>query len=191
MDELARPDVEAFRQQKKLPIAVVLEDIRSGLNVGSVFRTADAFALAEVVLCGYTCQPPHREILKSALGSTESVAWRHENSSVEAVLKLKNEGWRVFAVEQAEPKIWLHDFQVENFGEKIALVFGNEVEGVSQNLLEICDGCIEIQQFGTKHSLNISVAAGIVLWQVASQFVSVLSFRKNPAETNVCRIPPE
>ncbi len=170
MSDLLRPDLESFQNQKKSPIAVILEDVRSGLNVGSVFRTADAFAIEKVVLCGITSQPPHREILKTALGSTESVSWKHEISAVEAVEKLKTAGWKVFAVEQAEPRIWLQDFKAKIFTEnsipKLAFVFGNEVDGVSLEVLKTCDGCIEIPQFGTKHSLNIAVSVGIVLWEI-------------------------
>ena len=164
MDALQRLSVDDFRQQQKMPVVLVLDNIRSGLNTGSIFRTADAFLLEKIVLCGITGQPPHREILKTALGSTESVDWTYFESTVDAVLSLKAEGYRVFAIEQTTPKTWLHDFEPQP-NEKYAFILGNEVDGVSSSVLPLCDGALEIPQFGTKHSLNVAVAAGIVAWE--------------------------
>jgi tRNA G18 (ribose-2'-O)-methylase SpoU len=165
MDELGRKSVEAFKQADKNPVMVVLDNIRSMHNVGSVFRTADAFLIEGICLCGYTPQPPHRDIQKTALGATETVDWMHFEETVAAVEQLKTKGYQVFAIEQAEGSISLEKFQSNHY-EKIALVFGNEVEGVDAEVLKACHGCIEIPQLGMKHSLNISVAAGIVLWKV-------------------------
>lgn len=166
MQALGRLSVDAFRQTAKLPVALVLDNVRSGLNVGSIFRTADAFALEKILLCGITAQPPHREILKTALGSTESVAWDYFPQTVDALSFLKKSGWRIFAVEQTDVKIWMQDFFPETGG-KYAFVLGNEVNGVSAEALPLCDGAVEIPQFGTKHSLNVAVAAGIVAWEMA------------------------
>lgn len=166
MQALGRLTVEEFRQREKLPVALVLDNVRSGLNVGSIFRTADAFALRQLILCGITAQPPHREILKTALGSTESVDWTYFQDTLDAVAVLKKAGWRVFAVEQTTEKTWLQDM-VPQPGEQYAFVLGNEVSGVSAEVLALCDGVVEIPQFGTKHSLNVAVAAGIVAWEFA------------------------
>ena len=166
MDELGRKTVEEFKQAEKTPVIAVLDNIRSMHNVGSVFRTADAFLIEGVCLCGYTPQPPHRDIHKTALGATESVDWIYTATTLEAVLQLKEQGYRVLGIEQAEGSFSL-ETMVPAPGEKIAVVFGNEVEGVDQEVLKHCDGCIEIPQLGMKHSLNISVAAGIVLWKLA------------------------
>lgn len=165
MQELGRLSAEDFKQTDKRPLVLVLDNIRSGLNIGSIFRTADAFALEKLVLCGYTAQPPHREILKTALGSTETVAWEWQESTVDAVESLKKAGYRVLAVEQTSQPIWLQEFAPQP-GEKYALVLGNEVEGVGAEALLRCDGALEIPQFGTKHSLNVAVAAGIVVWEM-------------------------
>jgi len=164
MDQLGRMSVEEFKQAEKNPVIVVLDNIRSMHNVGSVFRTADAFLLEGICLCGYTPQPPHRDIHKTALGATESVDWFYTATTMEAVQQLKQNGYKIFAIEQAEGSVSLEKFQQGN--EKIAVVFGNEVEGVDSEVLQHCDGCIEIPQLGMKHSLNISVAAGIVLWEL-------------------------
>jgi tRNA G18 (ribose-2'-O)-methylase SpoU len=137
-------------------------------NVGSVFRTADAFLLNAIWLCGYTPRPPHRDIHKTALGATETVSWHYAENTVEAVTALKNEGYGIFAVEQVEKSIPLHEFSLQNAG-KIAVIFGNEVTGIASEVLKLCDGSIEIPQFGMKHSLNISVAAGIVLWELTKR----------------------
>ncbi len=166
MDALNRLSKEDFKLQKKLPFVLVLDNVRSGLNVGSIFRTSDAFLVEKVLLCGITAQPPHREILKTALGSTESVAWAYFSETAEAVQALKDDGYLIFAIEQTTHKIWLQDFFPEK-EKKYAFVLGNEVEGVDEQLLALCDGAIEIPQFGTKHSLNVAVAAGIVVWEFA------------------------
>lgn len=165
MEELNRKSVSEFKQSEKFPVVVVLDNIRSMHNVGSVFRTADAFLLQGIYLCGYTPQPPHRDINKTALGATETVEWKHYPLTVAAVQALKEEGYKIFAIEQVESSIMLDRFSVDEI-EKIAVVFGNEVSGVDQEVIKLCDGCIEIPQLGMKHSLNISVAAGIILWEL-------------------------
>ncbi len=168
MDELGRKTVEEFKQAEKNPVIAVLDNIRSMHNVGSVFRTADAFLIEAICLCGYTPQPPHRDIHKTALGATETVDWLHYPQAADAVADLKSRGYKVYGIEQAEGSVALEKFKAGP-GEKIAVIFGNEVEGVQGDVLKLCDGCIEIPQFGMKHSLNISVAAGIVLWQLAGR----------------------
>ncbi len=169
MDELERLSVEEFKQSTKTPVALVLDNVRSGLNVGSAFRTADAFALEHIYLCGITAIPPHREILKTALGSTETVAWSHHADLPALVAQLKNEGYQVLAVEQVDQSIPLSDFQVEP-DTRYALIFGNEVEGVSSAVLPQCHACLEIPQAGTKHSINVAVCVGIVCWELFRQF---------------------
>jgi 23S rRNA (guanosine2251-2'-O)-methyltransferase len=164
--ELGRPDVEEFLRKDKLPVVAVLDNVRSMLNVGSIFRTCDAFAVEKLILCGITGQPPHRDIQKTALGSTESVAWEYFQSVVEALKILKSEGYVLIGVEQTDESISLSNFQPEQ-GIKYAFLFGNEVEGLSDEALPLLDRAIEIPQSGTKHSLNVAVAAGIVVWQVA------------------------
>lgn len=165
MEELERKSVDDFRAAEKVPLVVVLDNVRSMHNVGSVFRTSDGFLIEGIYLCGYTPQPPHRDINKTALGATETVAWSYFKSTMEAVHALREKGFRILSVEQAENSISL-----ENLGwdgkSPLALVFGNEVEGVAQEVIDHCDGCLEIPQWGMKHSLNISVAAGIVLWEM-------------------------
>lgn len=165
MDELGRKSVEEFKQASKTPVIAVLDNIRSMHNVGSVFRTADAFLIEAIFLCGYTPQPPHRDINKTALGATESVDWIYFATTTEAVFALKAKGYKIFAVEQTQGSISLEKFST-NADDKIAVVFGNEVEGVQDDVLKLVDGSIEIPQLGMKHSLNISVAAGIVLWEI-------------------------
>lgn len=165
MDELGRKTVEEFKQAEKNPVIAVLDNIRSMHNVGSVFRTADAFLIEAICLCGYTQQPPHRDIHKTALGATETVDWLYYQNTIDAVKDLKQRGYTVFGIEQAEGSISLEKFYMQA-DEKIAVIFGNEVEGVQSEVLKLCDGCIEIPQLGMKHSLNISVAAGIVLWKI-------------------------
>ncbi|RXK58794.1 TrmH family RNA methyltransferase [Lacibacter luteus] len=165
MDELNRKTVDEFKEAEKNRVIVVLENIRSMQNVGSVFRTADAFLVEAVYLIGYTPQPPHRDIHKTALGATETVAWKYFKTTAEAIEELKANGYKLFGIEQVEGSIMLNEFEQQP-GEKIALFFGNEAEGVEQETLLQCDGCIEIPQFGMKHSLNISVAAGVVLWEL-------------------------
>ncbi|WP_419802865.1 RNA methyltransferase [Mucilaginibacter sp.] len=163
LDELNRVDLATFHQQEKLPVVVVLDSVRSMHNVGSVFRTSDGFAVKQLVLCGITAQPPHREIEKTALGATKSVSWTYFELIKEALQKLREDGYRIIAIEQAENSISLNQFQPKN-EEKYALIFGNEVNGVSDEAMQMIDYCIEIPQFGTKHSFNIVVSAGIVLW---------------------------
>lgn len=165
MDQLNRKSVEEFRQSQKIPIIAVLENIRSAYNVGSVFRTADAFLIEAIYLCGYTAFPPHKEIKKTALGADETVVWKHFKNSSEAITAIRNRGYKVYAVEQADDSYKLQAISYEP-NEKMAVVFGNEVTGVEQSTIEQCDGCLEIPQLGMKHSLNISVAAGIVLWEL-------------------------
>ena len=167
-EELKRPSLEEFAQQEKVPITLVLDNIRSMHNVGSAFRTADAFAIEAIVLCGITAQPPHREIHKTALGATDSVSWRYEKEVTDACEQLKAEGYQLWAVEQADESTMLENFKVAS-GEKYALVFGNEVFGVSDEVVAMADGCLEIPQFGTKHSLNVSVSTGVVLWELVRQ----------------------
>lgn len=165
MDELGRKTVAEFKHAEKNRIIAVLDNIRSMHNVGSVFRTADAFLSEAIFLCGYTPQPPHRDIHKTALGATETVDWIYFQNTLEAVDALKAKGYKIYAVEQTEGSISLENFPLNKL-DKIAVVFGNEVDGVNDDVLKRCDGCIEIPQFGMKHSLNISVAAGIVLWEL-------------------------
>jgi 23S rRNA (guanosine2251-2'-O)-methyltransferase len=165
MEELNRKSVEEFRQSDKVPIIAVLENVRSAYNVGSVFRTADAFLIEAMYICGYTAYPPHKEIKKTALGADETVAWKHFKSIDDAIKDLRDLGFKVYAVEQAVDSYKLQAISYEH-DEKIAVIFGNEVTGVEQTTIEKSDGCIEIPQLGMKHSLNISVAAGIVLWEL-------------------------
>ena len=163
LQELNRVDNETFKKQPKTPLVLVLDNIRSGLNVGSAFRTSDGFGLEKIYLCGITATPPHKEILKTAIGASESVAWEHAETTLETILQLKKEGFLIVAIEQVDQRTWLQDFKID-FGKKYALVFGNEVDGVSEEILPHLDACIEIPQMGTKHSLNISVCVGIVIW---------------------------
>jgi len=171
MEELGRKSVEEFRRSEKLPVVVVLENIRSAYNVGSVFRTSDAFLVTAIYITGYSAKPPHKEVKKTALGAEETVDWKHFKNAAEAIEELRGLGYKVFAVEQAEKSIPLQE-ATERTGEKIALVFGNEVTGVEQSTIHLCDGCIEIPQLGMKHSLNIATAAGVVLWEYVRQVVS-------------------
>ncbi|MBQ2539924.1 MAG: RNA methyltransferase [Bacteroidales bacterium] len=165
MDELHRISVEEFRAAEKLPLTVVLDNVRSQNNIGSVFRTSDAFRVERICLCGICSTPPHRDIHKTALGAEESVAWSYHEETTDCLQVLKEQGYRIYAVEQVDDSIKL-DALPESLGEKVAVVFGNEVEGVQEELLPLCDGSIEIPQQGTKHSLNISCAAAIVLWEL-------------------------
>lgn len=162
--ELERKSVSEFKEAKKTPIVIILDDIRSLHNIGSVFRTADSFLIEKILLCGITATPPNKEIHKTALGATETVEWEYLKSTADAIEKVKAENYKVYAVEQVENATFLQNFDVSR-EEKYALIFGNEVYGVSQSAIELCDGCIEIPQTGTKHSLNISVSAGIVVWE--------------------------
>ena len=167
--ELDRKSIETFKNSKKTPLILVLDDIRSLHNIGSVFRTADAFLIEKIFLCGITATPPNKEIHKTALGATETVAWEHHENILEVIEKLKKDNVTTLAIEQVESAVFLQNFKVEK-NKKYALVFGNEVYGVSQDAVALCDGCIEIPQLGTKHSLNISVSAGIVVWDLFKQF---------------------
>jgi len=166
--ELERKSVSDFKKSQKTPIIIVLDDIRSLHNIGSVFRTADAFLIEKIYLCGITATPPNKEIHKTALGATETVDWEHYTDVVATIEKLKSEDITVFAIEQVENAVMLDNFKIET-DKKYALVFGNEVFGVAQKAIAVCDGCIEIPQLGTKHSLNISVSAGIVVWDLFKQ----------------------
>jgi len=173
MDELGRKSVADFKLAHKKPLVVVMDNIRSMHNVGSVFRTSDAFLIAGICLCGFTPQPPHRDIQKTALGATESVDWLYYENTIDAVKALKEQGYQVFAIEQTQGSISLEKFKTyineksnNSLNNSFAFVFGNEVEGVSDQVLAICDGAVEIPQYGMKHSLNISIAAAIVLWEM-------------------------
>ena len=174
MDELNRKSVDEFRGAEKIPVIAVLENIRSAHNVGSVFRTADAFLIEAVFITGYTAKPPHKEITKTALGAQDSVDWKYFDTTIMAIEQLKRDQYRVFAVEQVADSISLEKLSRLDI-DKIAFIFGNEVSGVDNETLVLCDGCVEIPQFGMKHSLNISVAAGIVLWEA----VKTKSFQKD------------
>lgn len=168
LKELNRVNIDQFKQQEKTPMVLVLDNVRSALNVGSAFRTADAFALEKVYLCGITAQPPHREILKTAIGATDSMDWSYAKQTVDVVAALKAEGYVILAVEQAEESVMLPEFTIVS-DTKYALVFGNEVNGVGEEVMEMVDYCLEVPQFGTKHSLNISVCIGVVVWDLFKQ----------------------
>ncbi|MFP5471156.1 MAG: RNA methyltransferase [Bacteroidia bacterium] len=165
LEELNRPSVEEFKNSKKTPIVIVLDNIRSLHNIGSIFRTADAFAIEQIILCGITAQPPHREITKSALGATKSVSWKYFEKTIDVIHELKNLGYYIISVEQTENSISLEKISLVN-SQKCALIFGNEVDGVEQEAINQSDITVELAQFGTKHSLNVSVCAGIVLWEL-------------------------
>ena len=169
MDELNRVSTEEFKAQAKIPLVVVMDNVRSMYNVGSIFRTCDAFSVERLLLCGITACPPHKEITKTALGATESVDWQHYGTTVEAVTELKQKGYKVFAVEQVDTSVMLD--QMEILPEKTAIVLGNEVFGVDDAVLALCDGAIEIPQNGTKHSLNVSIAGGIAIWEFFKKMV--------------------
>lgn len=162
MEELNRKSVEEFKNTEKQNVIVLLDNVRSLHNVGSVFRTSDAFLVQKIILCGITGTPPNRELSKTALGSTESVSWEYVEKPEDVVLKLKNEGWKIICLEQTDQSIPLQKLSIKK--EKIVYVFGNEVTGVSDPVIHLCDQAVEIPQFGTKHSFNISVTAGMVLW---------------------------
>ena len=171
--EMHRISIDEFKQSEKTPLVVVMDDVRSMYNVGSVFRTADAFRIERVVLCGITARPPHPEIHKTALGAEDSVDWTYVKDTHDAVRQLQDEGYCVMAIEQVVGSTLLQDFQPEP-GQKYAVVMGNEVKGVKQTVVDMCDGCIEIPQFGTKHSLNVSTTAGIVMWDVFAKIKRLL-----------------
>lgn len=166
MEELGRKSVEEFKESPKIPVIAVLENVRSAYNVGSVFRTADAFLIEAIYITGYTARPPHKEIKKTALGAEETVDWKHFPSAADAIQYLKNYGYKVYAVEQVENSISLEKFEPTD---KVAVIFGNEVTGVEQSTIALCDGTIEIPQLGMKHSLNIATAAGVVLWELVRE----------------------
>lgn len=172
--EMQRLSVDEFHEAKKLPLTVVLDDVRSLYNVGSVFRSSDAFRVDAVYLCGITATPPHPEIHKTALGGEDSVAWRYFNTATEAVQSLHDEGVTVYSIEQVEGSTKLQNLQLDT-DKRYAVVLGNEVKGVHQEVVDMSDGCLEIPQFGTKHSLNVSVTAGMVIWEVAKQFIDKFS----------------
>lgn len=165
LDELNRKNTEEFKKAAKTPIIVVLDDIRSLHNIGSFFRTCDAFLIEKIYLCGITATPPNKEIHKTALGATETVAWEYEKEVMQVVARLKNENVKIISVEQVEGSVMLNNFTVET-NEKYALFFGNEVKGVNQQVIDSSDAVIEIPQLGTKHSLNVSVSGGIVIWDI-------------------------
>lgn len=166
-EELGRPTLDEYKELEKLPVVLVLDNVRSQNNVGSIFRTADAFLVDHLCLCGITPRPPHREIHKTALGAEESVQWKYYKETLEAVKELKADNYRIIAVEQTEVSVKLWDFQPGR-NEKIALIFGHEIRGVDQKVVDHCDQSLEIPQSGTKHSLNIAVSAGAVLWRIYS-----------------------
>ncbi len=172
MAELGRKSVDEFRQSDKTPVIVVLENIRSAYNVGSVFRTSDAFLIEAIYIIGYSAKPPHKEIKKTALGAEETVEWKHFKTSAEAIEELRVKGYNIYAAEQAQGSFKLNAVGFEP-DEKIAVVFGNEVTGVEQSTITLCDGCIEIPQLGMKHSLNIATAAGVVLWELVRTRINV------------------
>ena len=168
LDELNRASVDEFKSQAKLPVTVILDNVRSMNNIGSIFRTSDGFAVERIFLCGITARPPHREIEKTALGATQSIEWSYFENITDAINKLKLENYLIIAIEQAKNSLLLNNFAPEKGG-KYALIFGNEVNGVSDEAMNLIDDCIEIPQFGTKHSFNIVVSAGIVLWDFFSK----------------------
>ena len=162
--DLERISIEEFKKSRKTPITIVLDNVRSSLNVGSVFRTSDAFLIEKIILCGITPTPPNKDIRKSALGSTNSVDWDYENNTIDAVLKLKKNNYQIIGVEQVKESTMLNNFNISK--NPIAIIFGNEVDGVNNDVINLCNEIIEIPQFGTKHSLNISVSSGIVIWEL-------------------------
>lgn len=168
-EELNRLTLEQYRVSKKIPVTVVLDNVRSQNNIGSVFRTVDAFRLEKIILCGITATPPHREIHKTALGATESVTWEYHESTTRAIQDLKQKHYKILSVEQTEGALTLEQLSLSR-DESYVVVFGHEIKGVDQAVVDLSDYCLEIPQFGTKHSLNISVAAGIVIWEVFKQF---------------------
>lgn len=167
-EELGRPTLEEYATQAKLPVTVILDNVRSAQNVGSFFRTADAFGIEHIALCGISATPPNREIHKTALGSELSVAWSYYPTTAECVATLRNEGYKIMAIEQIEGATMLDKFSAE-LDTKYALIFGNEVEGVDQAIADVVDGAIEIPQVGIKHSLNVSVSAGVLMWELFRQ----------------------
>jgi tRNA G18 (ribose-2'-O)-methylase SpoU len=174
MSELNRISAGEFKSSEKLPVIIVLDDVRSAYNVGSIFRTADAFRIEGIYICGISARPPHKDITKTALGATESVLWKYFENAVDALDSLKKQGYKIFGVEQVDASISLADYS-PGPGEKQAFIFGHEVFGVKEELLSKADGCIEIPQFGTKHSFNVSITVGIVLWELSGKIRPGLS----------------
>lgn len=168
LEELDRVSIDEYKSAAKIPVVAMLDNIRSAMNVGSVFRTADAFAIEKIIICGISATPPNREITKTAIGATESVVWEYIENVSDAIAQLKNDGYTIAGIEQTDASVLLTDYTFNT--EKIAVVFGNEVDGVSDEVINELDVCIEIPQFGTKHSLNVSVCAGIVLWELAKKY---------------------
>jgi len=177
LEELKRDDYETYQQKTKLPVTVVLDNIRSMYNVGAVFRTCDAFLVEQLLLCGITATPPHREIQKTAIGATESVAWQYYPSAQEAIQQLKDQGYRITGIEQTDESIPLPEVQI-NSGQAYALIMGNEVEGLSEGVLPLLDEAVAIPQFGTKHSLNISVSSGIAIWHYINSFLKAGHYQR-------------
>jgi 23S rRNA (guanosine2251-2'-O)-methyltransferase len=163
--ELERKTLEQYQKSDKSPFVIILDNVRSQSNIGSIFRTADAFLTRAIYLCGITAIPPHREIQKTALGATESVPWKYFPRTIDAIYDLKDDGYKIIGVEQVEGSVSLNDFKIKK-NQKYALVFGHEINGVDQEIINNCDSCVEIPQFGTKHSFNIAIGAGIVLWEL-------------------------
>ena len=176
-EELNRLNTEEFKQADKIPVVIILDNIRSQNNVGSVFRTSDAFRIEKIYLCGITSTPENREVHKTALGAEDAVSWEYDKDTLSVIKQLKNEGYRIFSIEQAENTTSLENISI-SLNQKYALIFGNEVKGVQQEVINASDGCIEIPQFGTKHSLNISVTVGIVLWQLTVPLLDKIQTKK-------------
>lgn len=172
-EELNRISTEEFKKSPKIPVTIILDNIRSQNNVGSVFRTSDAFRIEKIFLCGITSTPENREVHKTALGAEDAVDWEYSKDTLSVVEELKDKGYKIYSIEQAENTTSLEDFSID-LNNKYALVFGNEVKGVQQEVIDASEGCVEIPQFGTKHSFNISVTAGIVLWQIIRPIVKQL-----------------
>lgn len=170
LEELGRVDVETFKTLKKVPVTIILDNIRSMHNVGAFFRTADAFLIEKILLCGITPKPPHREIHKAALGATESVDWEYQENIVDTVLDLKSRDYQILGIEQTTDSVAIQQYPISST-QRYALIFGNEVEGISEGILPHCDGFLEIPQEGTKHSLNVSVCGGIVMWEFYRNFL--------------------
>ena len=170
LEDLKRLSIEAYKQTEKIPVVVILDQVRSAMNVGSFFRTCDAFNVSKLYLVGITATPPNREITKTAIGATESVAWEYRESIADLLIELRKNDYNIIAVEQTDQSILLNDFELSD--QKYALIFGNEVDGVSEGALELCDFAIEIPQMGTKHSLNVSVCGGVVIWEFFKNFLN-------------------
>jgi len=169
LDELGRINRSEYQDAHKLPITIILDNIRSGMNVGSFFRTSDAYRIEHIMLCGITARPPHKEILKTAIGATDTVAWSYVKDVTDAVAQLKQDGYHIIGIEQTDESKRLAHYEVST-ANKYALLFGNEVNGISTEVLPLVDECIELAQYGTKHSLNVSVCGGIVLWHFATPY---------------------